>query len=319
MPAVSVIVPVYNVEPFIARCARSLFGQTLQDMEFIFVDDCTPDNSMEVLMRLLEDEFPERKSQVRFFRMPENSGLYKVRWQGIQMALGDYIIPCDSDDYVETDAYRQMYEKAVEGDCDIVTCDFYKEGYKQIKTFRCEGTSVDDLLSGKEPWCLWTRLVRRHLLQDDILPPVGSNGEDMCFTVQVSLKARNFGYLNLPLYHYCYNGDSITKVPGFSASVQRWESFMGNADIILTLLTNRYGYPISHPSIIRFKYLCRYSLLPYVHTRKGYRLWKNTHPEVNKVYLSTPGVSFEDKFWFVLIHLHLYHPAKSVMNWLKRR
>ena len=73
MPAVSVIVPVYKVEPYIARCARSLFGQTLKDIEYIFIDDCTPDRSIEVLREVLE-EYPERKEQVRIFRMPENGG-----------------------------------------------------------------------------------------------------------------------------------------------------------------------------------------------------------------------------------------------------
>ena len=74
MPAVSVIVPVYNVEPFVARCVRSLFSQTLEDLEFIFIDDCTPDRSMEVIREVLEREFPAREPQVRFFQMPENSG-----------------------------------------------------------------------------------------------------------------------------------------------------------------------------------------------------------------------------------------------------
>ena len=108
MPAVSVIVPVYNVEPYIARCVRSLFGQTLQDMEFIFVDDCTPDKSMEIMWQILKDEFPERLSQVKFYRMPQNSGVAKVRMKGIFMASGDYVIHCDSDDMVDPDAYRTI-------------------------------------------------------------------------------------------------------------------------------------------------------------------------------------------------------------------
>ena len=79
MPAVSVIIPVYNVEPYIARCARSLFSQTLEDLEFIFIDDCTPDRSMEVVREVLEQEFPARESQVRVFRMPVNGGLANAR------------------------------------------------------------------------------------------------------------------------------------------------------------------------------------------------------------------------------------------------
>ena len=319
MPAVSVIVPVFNVEQYIARCARSLFGQTLQDIEFIFVDDCTPDHSMEILKKVLKEEFPERESQVRFFKMPCNSGLHKVRLQGIQMATGDYIIPCDSDDYVETDAYRLMYEKAIEGDYDIVSCNFYKERSEHITICGCEPKSVDDLLTGKAPWSIWCRLMRRSLIQDDIIPPVAANGEDMCFILQVYLKAKRMGHVNAPLYHYCYNEVSITKVSGYPAAVNRWKAFMANAAIILPLLSEKNGYPLSHPSIVRYKYLCRYCLLPYVHTKEGYRLWRSTYPEVDGVYLSTPGVSMEDKLWFGLIHLHLYRFVKSITGRLKGR
>ena len=100
MPKVSVIVPIYKVEPFIERCARSLFEQTLDDIEYIFVNDCTPDKSMEVLSRVLED-YPGRKEQVRIITMPVNSGLPKVRRAGLEVASGDYIIHCDSDDWVD--------------------------------------------------------------------------------------------------------------------------------------------------------------------------------------------------------------------------
>lgn len=71
-PKVSVVVPVYNVEPWIERCARSLFGQTLDDMEFIFVDDCTPDNSIAVIERVVA-EYPRRVAQTHIVHQ-ENQG-----------------------------------------------------------------------------------------------------------------------------------------------------------------------------------------------------------------------------------------------------
>ena len=78
MPKVSVIVPVFGVEKYIERCARSLFEQTLDDMEFIFVDDCTPDCSIEILKDVLSS-YPQRQVQTRIYRMPCNSGLHNVR------------------------------------------------------------------------------------------------------------------------------------------------------------------------------------------------------------------------------------------------
>ena len=118
---VSVIIPVYNVEQYIERCARSLFEQTLDDIEYIFVNDCTPDKSMEVLARVLDD-YPARKRQVSIINMPVNGGLPKVRRAGVEAATGDYIIHCDSDDWVDVTMYEKMWKKAVEGEYDMVLC-----------------------------------------------------------------------------------------------------------------------------------------------------------------------------------------------------
>ena len=82
MPKVSVIIPVYGVEKYIERCARSLFEQTLEDMEFIFVNDCTKDNSIDILLRVI-DEYPKRKSQVHILNHEFNKGLPVARQTGI--------------------------------------------------------------------------------------------------------------------------------------------------------------------------------------------------------------------------------------------
>ena len=106
MPKVSIIIPVYGVEKYIERCARSLFEQTLDDIEYLFIDDCTPDKSVEILKRVLE-EYPHRKSQVVIHRMEQNSGQAKVREWGMQNATGEYVIHCDSDDWVDIHMYER--------------------------------------------------------------------------------------------------------------------------------------------------------------------------------------------------------------------
>ena len=74
VPAVSVIVPVYNVAPYIERCARSLFEQTLGSLEILFINDCTPDNSVEIIERTLQ-EYPLRRENTRIVNLPANTGL----------------------------------------------------------------------------------------------------------------------------------------------------------------------------------------------------------------------------------------------------
>ena len=87
---VSVIIPIYNVECFITRCATSLLEQTLQEVEFIFVDDATPDNSIHLLQEVLE-RYPKRKEQVKLIRHVINQGLPAARNIGLAVASGEYI------------------------------------------------------------------------------------------------------------------------------------------------------------------------------------------------------------------------------------
>jgi glycosyltransferase involved in cell wall biosynthesis len=89
MPKVTVIIPIYGVEKYIERCATSLFKQTLDDIEYIFIDDCSPDNSVNILKQVLE-KYPHRQKQTTIYSMPTNSGLAAVRRHGINSAGGVY-------------------------------------------------------------------------------------------------------------------------------------------------------------------------------------------------------------------------------------
>ena len=103
----SIIVPMYNTEKYIERCARSLFEQTLTGIEFIFVNDCSPDRSLLILKRII-DEYVDRSLVIRIIEHEKNMGLAVARTTGLNQAKGEYIIHCDSDDWIETDMYEVM-------------------------------------------------------------------------------------------------------------------------------------------------------------------------------------------------------------------
>src|SRR5574344_2358361 len=111
MPKVSIIIPIYNVEKYIEKCARSLFEQTEEDLEFIFVNDCTRDCSMQILNEVIKD-YPSRKNQIKIITNEINQGLPFTHQRGQKEATGEYIIHCDSDDWVDINMYRMLYEKA---------------------------------------------------------------------------------------------------------------------------------------------------------------------------------------------------------------
>jgi len=104
MPKISVIVPIYNVEPYIKECMESLIGQTLQDIEIICVDDCGTDNSMKIVNELAQSD-----NRIKIVRNKQNSGLSASRNNGMKIASAKYIMFCDSDDYFDPDMCKKMY------------------------------------------------------------------------------------------------------------------------------------------------------------------------------------------------------------------
>ena len=320
MPALSVIVPVYNVEPYIARCARSLFGQSLKDIEYLFIDDCTPDRSVDILKEVLE-EFPERKPQVRILRMPQNSGQARVRMYGISQAAGDYVIHCDSDDYVDTDMYSALYAAAAEGDLDIVACNCMRRAGGNWETVRqsfAPGRELEDILYIRSYSGLCCRLVRRSLLED-IVPPVGNMGEDLVISVQAVARAKRFGSVPRALYYYETRPDSISRQSGAEAAVARSKSYADNVSVLVKALTESYGLAPGSDDLVFLKYNSRHWLEPLVHIPEYYRIWRNTFPEIDRRFLWIRGISAEDKFWFAAIHLRLFRPIKSITGRLRGR
>ena len=119
---VSILVPIYNVENFISRCLESLFSQTYSNIEYVFVNDCTPDNSMTILSDMLQ-KYPSRATMVKIINNPENQGIAIVRNTLLENATGEYILFVDSDDWIEKDMVENLVERATSTDADIVGCD----------------------------------------------------------------------------------------------------------------------------------------------------------------------------------------------------
>jgi len=118
---VSVIIPFYRSEKYIERCAISLFKQTLNEIEFIFVDDNTPDKSMEILQNTIKRYCMEEK--VKVFHHDKNLGVSAARNTGLLHAVGVYIGYCDSDDWVEPEMFEILYNSAMMEDADLSCCD----------------------------------------------------------------------------------------------------------------------------------------------------------------------------------------------------
>ena len=167
-PEVSVIVPIYDVSSSIERCAYSLFNQTLKNVEFIFVNDATPDDSIEKLENVLK-LYPELVPNVKIIHHTKNCGTAIARNAALSHTNGNYILMVDSDDYIDTDMLNSLYTKAVNANADIVVSDLLIE-YKK-KTIYCSdylSSNPDDhfkdmLLSEKSSPSLCNKLIKKDL------------------------------------------------------------------------------------------------------------------------------------------------------------
>ena len=167
---VSVVVPVYRVEKFIRYCAETLMQQTLKEVEYIFVNDATPDHSMEILQEVLIC-YPERQDDIIIVTHEVNKGLPAARNTGLQIAQGEYIFHCDSDDFVEPDMLEVLYTEAVRKEADIVWCDWFlsfekNERYMKQPSFDTAHKALKAMLGGGMKYNVWNKLVRHKLYVD---------------------------------------------------------------------------------------------------------------------------------------------------------
>lgn len=313
MPKVSVIIPVYGVEKYIERCARSLFEQTLDDIEYIFVDDCTPDNSIEVLKTIVEEyrlRLAEEKKVVRIESMPTNSGLPAVRRHGIQLANGDYFIHCDSDDWVDVDMYRQMYEKAVEEKADCIVCNYYVTDTKNKRIVRGLNSTdkyvlISDMLLDKVAGSLCNKLFSKKLYECDFTYPTGSMAEDVATSVQLLYYANKVSYIPFPFYYYYVNSDSITRVVSREKALNNFRAATNNAQIVVRFIESKGLSETFKKEIVLFKYREKSFLEPYLEDDEINRLWRNTFPEINLKMLFMNVFPNKRKVKYILFLCHV--------------
>ena len=285
MPKVSVIVPVYGVEKYIERCARSLFEQTLDDIEYLFIDDCTPDRSIEVLETVLED-YPQRKLHVTIHRMEQNSGQAKVREWGVKRATGEYVIHCDSDDWVDTEMYKTMYDEAKRDNLDMVVCDVEVTDGKQIKELKigCCSHKIDEILPNlllqRESWSLCNKLIKRDIYGNINLYPEGNMGEDMALILQMAFDFKSFSYIPKPFYFYYTNPTSITKEKSILKIYNSFRQTVDNVQLVLKVF-ERNGVLTEYAYELRFlQWSQKCKLLPLVGNKEYRKVWREVFPKL---------------------------------------
>lgn len=231
MPKLSVLVPVYNVEAWIDKCARSLFEQTIDDVEYIFVDDCTPDRSIEILTATLA-EYPRRIPQVKIIRHDKNRGLVASRNTALKAAIGDFVIHCDSDDWVDREMYEVMYQSAISNNADMVYCSHimeYGDGRQRVvepnKKITLATEYLNLMIAGNSdaPSPLWSKMYRREIAQDSRVccPESMVMNEDLLRNALMLPLCKNVFCVDGVFYHYNRNVNNSTCVASDIATIKK--------------------------------------------------------------------------------------------------
>lgn len=193
---ISVIIPCYNVEDFVARCLDSLLKQTLSDIEIICVDDKSTDNTLKILK-----QYAKQDKRIKVIVHKENSGVSVARNNGIDAAGSDYLCVVDPDDYVDADFYEKLYNKITSTNADVA-----------------HGSVIATNLVTNASWTVvykpgkkyifahWTGLYRRKFLKENNIRynPELKYSEDTLFITEVVLKTRKIEYVKDAYYHYFY-------------------------------------------------------------------------------------------------------------------
>lgn len=276
---VSVIVPVYGVERFAERAVESMMTQTLDEVEYIFVDDCTPDSSMRIVREVV-GRYPERSGSVKILTHDENRGLPAARNAGLAAATGKYIFHWDSDDYADAGMLESMYALAEDSGADFVWADWYltfDSGSRLMRepsaTSPAEALTLT--LAGEMKYNVWNKLISRRLYTDSgILFPEGlAMGEDMTI-IKLLAAARGVRHLPKAYYHYVRtNAGALTK----QYSAAHLEQLQTNtADVCASL-----GAKVSEREQAWFKLNVK---LPFLFTgrRSDIALWKDWYQEADR-------------------------------------
>lgn len=277
---VSVIIPFYKVEPFVERCTRSLMEQTLGEVEFIFVDDASPDGSRAIIERVVK----EYDRDVRILTHPQNQGLPAARNTGLAEARGEFIYHCDSDDYLEPTMLEEMYGAAAHEGADFVYCDFYLDfgTSRRVMTnpsfTNPEQMVKEGFLAGTMKYNVWNKLVKRSVYTESgLLFPAGhAMGEDMTM-IPLATHATRTAHIAKPLYHYLkLNGNAYSN----TFSQRHLENIKFNADRTFSEL-EKWDVPDKERYLGFFKLSLKLPFL-FSRDRAQLRLWKQWYPEANQ-------------------------------------
>lgn len=298
-PKVSIIVPIYNVEKFIEKCACSLLEQTYENIEYIFVNDASTDDSWSILNKLIK-KYEDR--DIKLLCNRENKGSSFTRNFGLQNSVGEYTTFCDSDDWIERDAIEIMVSTAIGSGCDVVVAPFYvntfgKEtilNFKEKDVYNLNKIAIDYL-----HFSLCNKLIRSSWLKENYLFSIPSVDcwEDLSVIARLYALEPKVELLNRPFYHYRkYEYHSLTS----DSHERQLNDRMYYADFLTKWFEER---KIEQKYSIFLNHLQFMAKIKMLRTKpRQFRRWKSTYPASNNYILQYSDIPIYYRILFCIVN-----------------
>lgn len=307
MDLISVIVPVYNVEKYLRKCIDSILSQTYTNLEIILVDDGSVDNSGRIC-----DEYKEKDSRIVVIHK-ENGGLSSARNAGIDMAHGEYIGFIDSDDYIDSDMYEELYKNMQDNNADLSICGILNL-YQGIESKRntpdkkvmLAAEAIKLMLTGLTVSSC-NKLLKRKLFKDTRYP-IGKTAEDAFVLIEILLKCDIVAFTSEEKYYYVHRGNSITTRKYHKSDDDVIEAWEKNYKLISENCPELESYAISR---VCWAYLYVLDKVVYADMEKEYYRTKEIIKFIKnhiKDILNAEIFSIKKKTMvlFLYVSLHLY-------------
>lgn len=242
----SVIVPVYNGEKYIARCLDSLLAQTIGDMEILVVNDGSKDSTQKIVEGYIKKD--KRVALVS----KENEGLPQARKTGVQCAKGEYVGFVDADDWVEPDMFRILLTACIDRRAQVACSGFFitSEGKEISSNF---GNEKQEIISGEEAliWLnrrekifpyAWNKVYKREMLRSIDFPEGNFVGEDYVTVTQVFCKAERVVWIPKPLYHYVQIENSMCHGGYSDKHIVSYKNYAATCDYLSKCFPDKKEY-----------------------------------------------------------------------------
>ena len=251
-PLVSILIPIYNVEKYLGKCLDSVFSQTYKNVEFVFVDDFSTDNSYNVLISSIkQNNIPEYKYTIVSHK--QNEGIAVSRADCIANAKGEYVQFVDSDDWIEPDMTETLVEATKSSQIDLVGCYFIKDFLSGKQTRHSENYSqscAENMvlcINYDISTVLWKMLIRRSLFSYFKITPHVDIVEDYIISVKLYFYANSFAVVDKYMYHYVqYNEGRVSfqtlrSITNHIKGVKEVEEFLKTKELITPNISNLFN------------------------------------------------------------------------------